>query len=355
MSLPVLQAADQHVGRLGQMDVIVKSLLEARLLESIPWKSRLRTLVIGSKTSRFRKLAMMRSLSVLRLVNPDIFATLHVTNSSQARSMARVVGARINVVTGDIGTQNDRYSITPLPGEHKTIFYARFLTAAGLDVDLKKLSFPRFASNVSAGRLEDRKHNFEKAPRILLAPAVGDPNEQHKRWPSYKFSRLAEEICHICPEMRLELVGAPHERSLLEEVFAGIDISLCARVDIRTEPTPMQAAAAMIGASCIVTACSGASHLAAWADIPIVGLYGPTNPCFTGPFSNKLYVVRKGWRCSPCYRSDFTSGCANPICMQAISVGEVVEMLRSALAGRAPSPLPILTNTMATSPDPSVI
>lgn len=347
MSLPALYAADRLTGASGVYDLVVRSQLEAQMLADIAWQGKMRFHLLAAKGRTGRVFAATRAMTALRRARPEIFVTPHVTSAKAARKLAFIVGARRAVLTADSRGNDPVDGIAPLPGEHKSQLYARYLHTAGLCIELQNLAFPPLIRGVAGSR----DIATETQRRVILAPAVGAPQEQHKRWPSAAFAKLANQIAETWPDAVLELAGAQSERATLQAVFDGIDPAHHHRVLLRTEPTPHKAAEAMMGAACVVTACSGASHLAAWAGVPIIGIYGPTNPGFTGPFSRQLHVVRKNWACSPCYRPGLLGGCGTPVCMTEITVEEVLRTVGAALANIFPLPIPILKTTLAQQPD----
>ena len=62
------------------------------------------------------------------------------------------------------------------------------------------------------------------------------------------------------------------------------------------------------GASLFVGIDSGVMHMASCLDIPVVGLFGPTDPFYVGPQNKKSIVVREeSMECVPCYLKDLVS------------------------------------------------
>jgi lipopolysaccharide heptosyltransferase II len=64
---------------------------------------------------------------------------------------------------------------------------------------------------------------------------------------------------------------------------------------------------------------SGLMHLASSLDIPVVGIFGPTDPFYVGPQNRKSMVVREEMECSPCY----LKGCEDRTCMKKLEVKKV--------------------------------
>ena len=72
-------------------------------------------------------------------------------------------------------------------------------------------------------------------------------------------------------------------------------------------------------------------HLAAFVGTPVIALFGPTDPIENAPFGKApSIVVRKDVSCNPCRNRT----CNNLVCMDAITVDEVVKAVER-LIGKA--------------------
>jgi ADP-heptose:LPS heptosyltransferase len=85
-------------------------------------------------------------------------------------------------------------------------------------------------------------------------------------------------------------------------------------------------------ASLFVGVDSGIMHLASSFDIPVVGIFGPTDPFYVGPQNRRSRVVREEMDCSPCY----LRGCEERPCMKNLDpqkvLGACEELLTSSLS-----------------------
>ena len=342
-ALPALWAVDKALRGAVQFDLVVKSELEAGVLESVPWRGQVRVHTLRAAEGSSALLRMTRALISLRRTRPEVFATPHVSSPRVAHLLADLVAAPLSVVTGSAGGTRRR-GVERILGEHKAQEYARYFQAAEVPIDIEALEFPPLPSAILASRTEDDAS-------IVIAPTVGAPAEQHKRWPESAFVDLVNQIALKMPCASIELFAGPHERPVLERICSALVPLAQAKVVMTMPTTPVEAVRALRRANCVVTSCSGASHLAAWAGVPIVGIYGPTNPGYTGPFSRQLRVVRKGWACSPCYRPGFISGCGTPVCMTEIKPQDVFNAVVATLKHEATTGAPVLATTRAMSPD----
>jgi histidinol-phosphate phosphatase family protein len=92
--------------------------------------------------------------------------------------------------------------------------------------------------------------------------------------------------------------------------------------------SPLEAAELLRGASAAICPDSGAMHLAAAVGSRVVALFGPSEPTWTGPQGGGHRVLRKRWRCAPCYRRHCPYGDPAP-CMAMIAPEEVMRATRA--------------------------
>lgn len=177
-------------------------------------------------------------------------------------------------------------------------------------------------------------HNSHTNPYIIIAPGSG-LLESHKRWPHLFFSQICIKVLTEYPELSIIIIGNHDEISLCNTIYNNIvsfDFSFSSKIHVINSLTSFGDVLHVYSNSLIaIVNCNGGSHVAALAGIPIIGLYGPTNPLITGPLTNNIFVVRSDLACSPCYSSVNPFGCFNPVCMSSISVNQVWSLLNKNL------------------------
>jgi len=91
---------------------------------------------------------------------------------------------------------------------------------------------------------------------------------------------------------------------------------------INTTGTGLRELCSMIkDASLFVGIDSGIMHLASSLDIPVVGIFGPTDPFYVGPQNDRSVVVKaEELKCVPCY----LKACNHRECMKKLSVDKVL-------------------------------
>ncbi|MDD8027022.1 MAG: glycosyltransferase family 9 protein [Acidobacteriota bacterium] len=124
------------------------------------------------------------------------------------------------------------------------------------------------------------------------------------------------------------LWGTPEEEALARQAAAGRNGPIAAIAPFLTIPECL----ALIAASrLLVSGDTFALQAAAALNVPIVGLFGPTDPRRNGPFRDRDKIVHPELACSRCYKR----ACSEIECLKAITAGEVASRIEEALAEHA--------------------
>jgi heptosyltransferase II len=159
-----------------------------------------------------------------------------------------------------------------------------------------------------------------QGPWVGLSP--GAAYGPAKRWEPARFAALGRELAREFGA-RLVLLGGDDERpaaALVKEQLQGPVVDLVGRTSLR------QALGVMSQLNLLVTNDSGLMHVAAALSVPLVALFGSTDPGATGPFSSRATVIRHLQPCSPCFKRTCEIGYP---CLTAISVDEVAAAARA--------------------------
>jgi heptosyltransferase I len=161
-------------------------------------------------------------------------------------------------------------------------------------------------------------------PRPRVALHIG-ASEANKSWPAEHWATLVDAL-HADGASVL-LLGGPSDaeagRQVEERAASGVR-SLVGRTTIR------ELAAVIAHCDLFVGGDSGATHIAALVQTPVVCLMGPTSPARTGPYGERHTVIHLGMSCSPCYRRPTCDGRFG--CMRDIRPRQVAEACRSRLS-----------------------
>ena len=168
-------------------------------------------------------------------------------------------------------------------GHHQVKLWEDFLRHFGL---LIAPNFTPFSTQRTAA---------EKKRPIALIP--GSENNPEKRWPVHHWRALIDAL----PEETFSLFGTRGDGAITERIATGFSAD---RINNRAGKTDLESfARELAGCRALVTNDTGGMHLANAMGIPLLGLFGPTNPVRTGPvFAGSTRILqppgcppRGGW------------------------------------------------------------
>ncbi len=124
-------------------------------------------------------------------------------------------------------------------------------------------------------------------------------NHEKRRWPPEKFIEFGKFLRNANKEATLFIFGGPEENGLKEFIKKGLEGIL--RVVTVNTKNIRETAAIIKFMDIFVTNDSGLMHIAAALKLPVVAIFGPTNPVWVRPWGTKHRIVRLGLECSPCF------------------------------------------------------
>ncbi len=215
--------------------------------------------------------------------------------------------------------------------EHHIKEFLRLVDSTNFVKESKKLDFFTGQTSFNKTLKQIKKAYFlkKKEKNIFINPGGGsNPGESVtvRRWPKEMY------IDFICDRLKKPsdekeiffLVGGKADESLCEEIKNSVlkqsskakMINLCAKLSLKEFSFFLKEAHVFL------TGDTGGMHLAASMDVPIISIFGPTDPKEKAPLSHNSIILESKITCSPCYQGKF-KGCKNPICMQSITVKQV--------------------------------
>lgn len=171
-----------------------------------------------------------------------------------------------------------------------------------------------------------RSTSLGTASFVAIAPTS---RWKSKEWPAAHWRRLVERLIEGGLAERIVLLGAASEQDRLRELAGDR-----AEVVVMAGAGPLaMSMAAVRDAALLVANDSAMLHAAVGFDVPLVGLFGPTDPAMSGPYG----------RVSDCISSPLADptihyrdrGLGDRL-MRAIPVDEVLAACRARLAGVTP-------------------
>ncbi len=180
--------------------------------------------------------------------------------------------------------------------------------------------------------IRDVRHPFPLYPKepdlmrslpedfIVIAPSAGG---EAKRWPAEKFGKLAAAL-----PVASVVVAGKSDAGLARQV---VDASGGKALSIAGKTSLKELLGIIERARLFVSSDTGPMHMAAALNVPVVAMFGPTNPLRTGPYGSMHTIVTGGLSCSPCYKR---KKCKEWRCMEAITVESVAEAIERRLKER---------------------
>ena len=211
----------------------------------------------------------------------------------------------------------------PRPAEipkHECHYYLELLRRAGWIESVPAIPPIRLAISEPAREAAESALRAagarENAWRCAIAP--GASYGAAKCWPAERFAQLADRLVSECGADVL-FFGTPGEMEIANRIRSNMKspaISLVGKTSMRDLPALLAFCSVFIGND------SGAMHVAAAAGLPVIGIFGSTDPEGTAPVTNQFTLIRQSVSCSPC----FLRRCpVDHRCMTRISVDAVFQ------------------------------
>ena len=152
---------------------------------------------------------------------------------------------------------------------------------------------------------------------LLIGINPGATYGSSKRWYPERFSQVAAALVQKY-HAKIILFGGPGERDIAEEIVRGSGPSL---FNMAGQTTIRGLMALLSQCRLLITNDSGPMHIAAALGVPVVAIFGSTDPALTTPIRTGHVIIRKDVPCSPCFRRE----CPTDLkCMDLIHVEDVL-------------------------------
>ncbi|MGC1483841.1 MAG: lipopolysaccharide heptosyltransferase II [Candidatus Acidiferrum sp.] len=190
----------------------------------------------------------------------------------------------------------------PRAGEipvHEQYYYLELLRRAGWldtlpDESFIKLNVPQEDSQ----RAREFLLSAGAHPNgVWIAIGAGASYGSAKCWPPDRFAELANHL-QTHADVDVILFGTVAESAVSSAIAAGMrrpPIDLTGKTSIADLPALLSHCHLFIGND------SGAMHVAAAVGLPVVAIFGPTDPFGTAPVTPRCTIVQEKPYCSPCF------------------------------------------------------
>ncbi len=186
--------------------------------------------------------------------------------------------------------------------------------AKSIGAKIDKVEFPFFINDAERKKIKNLIGDLQEY--VVVIPSA---RWKTKRWSPENFGALISKLSVPCI-----VTGSRADEQIVKEVMRfsnGKGTNFCGKTDLK------ELTALIAGAKAVVSNDSGPMHIAAALGVPVIALFGPTDPYKTGPYGwqekKNLRVIRVLISCSPCFKKK----CKDLLCMDGISIGTVLKEL----------------------------
>jgi heptosyltransferase-2 len=198
---------------------------------------------------------------------------------------------------------------------HQVGYYLEMVKALGFHGGKRNITL-RINDDLRTRSGELRKQYNVKDEGPLVGIAPGAQYGPAKMWYPQRFAAVADRLAdEFLADVILFGSREDRERTTLVTEYARHNL-----INMAGETGLAEAISLIAGCDLFISNDSGLMHLAGALDIPLVAIFGSTNPLTTSPLGDKSVVVHRDVDCSPCLKktcpTDFR-------CMDLIGIDDV--------------------------------
>jgi len=262
--------------------------------------------------------------SELRRSSFDLICDLQNNKKSHLISFLSFARRRLGYKSGNLdflltdAIDGARMDIPPI--EHQF----RLLKQIGID------SAPEFPLLMISEQESEHADNLiseswiGKAEALVGISLSASQRWRTKSWPAEKLAKLCDILAQS--RIRIAITGTKEDSMYAKRVLM---LTHSKPFDITGRTSVMQLAAVIKKCQVFITSDSAPMHITTLCGVPLVALFGPTNPKRHLQPNSRYRVICKKLKCSPCYKSK----CNDPICMRSITPEEVAFAVKELLKG----------------------
>lgn len=314
------------------------------IIDGCPWLDRIITVRPrrhrGTDGRRVGHVALARRLTAGRFDTAVL-----LPNSFRSALLARMAGisrrigydrdGRGFLLTDRLLPRRDKEGFVPVSTRDYYLGIARYLGANNPDPTMALFTRPE--QDAQADQILERAGFMpdDRRPLVLISPGAnyGDA----KIWDAHRFAQVADRCVGEFGAV-VAVSGAPHERPILDRVLGamteqaldlsrlGVNLALLKSVVRRS--------------SLVISNDTGPRHVAAALNVPVVTVFGPTDPAWTTIDFPAERQVRVDVFCGPCQKKKcpLQNTADEHCCMTRVSADMVFEQASELLqAQRVPS------------------
>ncbi len=208
---------------------------------------------------------------------------------------------------------------------HHMHYYLEMLRKSNI-VDVTNCNYPAIHLMEEEYRWADQflSMNGIDTEKSVIGINPGASYGPAKRWFPERFAGAAEELSQIL-NASVILFGSKEDGEVCRKISENLR---CRNIDLSGKTNLRELISIISRCTLFITNDTGPMHIASALNIPVVAIFGSTDPDLTAPVGNHVSIVRKKVECAPCFerycRRNFE-------CMDNINVSDVVKASLSLL------------------------
>lgn len=287
------------------------------------------TIVYDEPSKKERAFSILRMASIL--AKEDFDAVIDLQNNKTSHLLAFLCGARLRA-----GHQNRKWSfllnrahrgsesaMPPLEHQFKVL---KMIDIEAFDRKLQLWSGPAEEKAVDILFASQWVSKSQTLVGINPGSSLRWPTKQ---WPVENFAKLCDELAKR--NIRVVITGAPEDVPLADELFK---MTRNKPINAVGKTTITELVSLVKRCQVFISSDSAPMHIASSVNIPLVAIFGPTDPKRHLVAPVNYQVFWKEVQCSPCYLRSCPMGL---ICMKRITVQEVLDSVLHFLKERRPA------------------
>ncbi|MFA5088471.1 MAG: glycosyltransferase family 9 protein [Candidatus Omnitrophota bacterium] len=153
---------------------------------------------------------------------------------------------------------------------------------------------------------------------VVVSPGARD---QTKRWPEERFTEVCDRLIELY-QIKIIFVGDTSDRKIVQTITKHMRHNA---VNLAGRTTLPQLAALLSQCVLLIANDSAPMHLASYLNVPVLALFGPTDPDKYGPWSSTSCLIRKNSGCALCQNPKAKG---EHTCMRAITAEDILKTIR---------------------------
>ena len=158
-----------------------------------------------------------------------------------------------------------------------------------------------------------------RTDEVVIGLCPGAEYGPAKRWPTERFRDVVEKVNSLI-KCRWVIVGTSADSPLAAQIAEGIENV----TDLTGKTSLDELMSTLCSLSALLTNDTGTMHLADFLGVPLVAIFGSTEPALTGPRGQRSTVIRHQVECSPCFLRECPLDFR---CMREIHLSDVVDTI----------------------------